>query len=103
FILDNAPRDYFPIVQVVDNIERNHKLGLVFEFAVGKGKLLVCMSDLRSVQDKPEARQLFSSILKYMSSGKFNPSQNLTADELITLFSSTVQSKKITGVVNLSY
>jgi hypothetical protein len=61
------------------------------------------MSDLRSVQDKPEARQLYSSILKYMSSGRFNPSQNLTADELNALFSSRVSSKKITGVDNLSY
>ena len=103
FILDNAPKDYFPLVQVVDNFERNHKLGLIFEFAVGKGKLLVCMSDLRSVQDKPEARQLYSSILKYMSSGNFNPSQNLSASELNTLFSSTFQSKKMTGVKNLSY
>ena len=103
FILDNAPKDYFPLVQVVDNFERNHKLGLIFEFAVGKGKLLVCMSDLLSVQDKPEARQLYSSILKYMSSGNFNPSQNLTAGELSSLFSSTVQSRKITGVGNISY
>jgi DNA-binding GntR family transcriptional regulator len=61
------------------------------------------MSDLRSVQDKPEARQLYSSILKYMSSGRFNPSQNLSAEELNKLFSSTVQSKKMTGVDNLSY
>ncbi len=90
-------------MQVVDNFERNHKLGLIFEFAVGKGKLLVCMSDLRSVQDKPEARQLYSSILKYMSSGNFNPSQNLSPEELDTLFSSTVQSRKITGVGNISY
>lgn len=103
FILDNAPKDYFPLVQVVDNFERNHKLGLIFEFAAGKGKLLVCMSDLRSVQDKPEARQLYSSILKYMSSGNFNPSQNLTPEDLKTLFSSTVQSRKITGVGNISY
>jgi hypothetical protein len=103
FILDSAPKDYFPLVQVVDNFERNHKLGLIFEFAVGKGKILVCMSDLRSVQDKPEARQLYSSILKYMSSGKFNPSQNLTADDLNALFSSRVSSKMMTGVDNLSY
>jgi hypothetical protein len=88
---------------VVDNFERNHKLGLIFEFAVGKGKLLVCMSDLRSVQDKPEARQLYSSILKYMSSGSFNPSQSLSAEELNTLFSSTVQARKMTGVGNISY
>ena len=103
FILDNAPKNYFPLVQVVDNFERNHKLGLIFEFTVGKGKILVCMSDLKSVQDKPEARQLYSSILKYMSSDRFKPPQNLSADELTALFNSRVSSKKMTGVVNLSY
>ncbi len=36
FILDNTRADYRPVVQVVDNIERNHKLGLIFEFKVGK-------------------------------------------------------------------
>ena len=44
-MLDNTGKDYRPIVQVIDNIERNHKLGLIFEFAVGKGKLLVSMAD----------------------------------------------------------
>jgi len=103
FILDNTPKDYRPLVQVVDNIERNHKLGLIFEFAVGKGKLLVCMSDLMAIQDKPEGRQLYSSILRYMSSDKFNPAQSLTQNELTNLFSAKVSAKKITGVKNISY
>ena len=103
FILDKTPKDYRPLVQMVDNIERNHKLGLIFEFAIGKGKLLVCMSDLKSIQDKPEARQLYSSIVKYMSSDKFNPGQKLTSDELLRLFSTKVSAKKITGVENISY
>lgn len=103
FILDNTPKDYRPIVQVVDNIERNHKLGLIFEFKVGKGKLLVCMSKLKAIQDKPEGRQLYSSILKYMSSDKFNPSQTLTQLELVSLFNNKIAAKKITGVKNISY
>ena len=102
-ILDNTPKDYRPLVQVVDNIERNHKLGLIFEFAVGKGKLLVCMSNLKVIQDKPEGRQLYSSILNYMSSDKFNPEQVLTQNELVALFSTKVSAKKITGVKNISY
>ena len=103
FILDNTPKDYRPLVQVVDNIERNHKLGLIFEFTVGKGKLLVCMSDLKAIQDKPEGRQLYSAILKYMSSDKFNPSQSLNPGELVTLFKTKIQETK-TGVVrNPSY
>ena len=103
FILDNSPKDYRPLVQVVDNIERNHKLGLIFEFSVGKGKLLVCMSDLKKIQDKPEARQLYSSILKYMSSDKFNPSQALNPEELVALFKTKISEDKRAGVKNISY
>jgi hypothetical protein len=88
---------------VVDNIERNHKLGLIFEFAVGKGKLLVCMSDLKKIQDKPEGRQLYSSILRYMSSDKFNPSQTLSPGELVALFRTKPSQSKIADVKNLSY
>jgi hypothetical protein len=103
FILNNTPADYRPIVQVIDNVERNHKLGLIFEFAVGKGKLLVCMSDLKKIQDKPEGRQLYHSIVKYMTSDKFNPAQQLTQQELTSLFSTKVSARKITGVKNISY
>jgi hypothetical protein len=103
FILDNTPADYRPIVQVVDNIERNHKLGLIFEFKVGKGKLLVCMSQLKAIQDKPEGRQLYGSILKYISSDKFNPSQAITSKDLVTLFTKKVETGRMTGVKNISY
>lgn len=103
FILDKAPAGCKPIIQVIDNVERNHRLGLVFEFTVGKGKLLVCMSDLPSISNKPEARQLYHSILEYIKSDHFNPVQTITADELKTLFSSTAEIKTITGVKNISY
>ncbi len=85
-ILDNTPHTYFPIVQVIDNLERNHKLGMIFEFKVGKGKLLVCMSQLRQIMDKPEAGQLYRSIIDYMESGNFNPECKLTNNELLNLF-----------------
>ena len=103
FILDDAPANYRPIVQVVDNIERNHKLGLIFEFIVGKGRLLVCMSDLKAIQDKPEAGQLYTSILNYMASDKFNPEVSITPSGLRDLFSSSVTTRKISGVKNISY
>ena len=72
-ILD-ALRGYKPIVQVIDNVERNHRLGLVFEFVAGKGKLLVCCSDLESVLDYPEGRQFYKAVLDYMRSDDFQPS-----------------------------
>jgi hypothetical protein len=103
FILDNAPKDYRPLVQVVDNIERNHKLGLIFEFTVGQGKLLVCMSDLKKIQNKPEGRQLYSAILKYMLSDKFNPAQTLNPAELVALFKTKNSGTKIGSAKNISY
>ena len=51
-ILDDTPGHYRPIVQVIDNLQRNHKMGLIFEFKAGKGKLLVCMSQLPDIKDK---------------------------------------------------
>ena len=76
-ILDDTPADYRPIVQVIDNFARNHKLGLIFETKVGKGKLLVCAIDLRGLQDKPEARQLLHSLLRYVDSPAFAPKAGL--------------------------
>ena len=40
-ILDNLGKEYRPIVQVIDNIERNHKLGLIFEFQIGNRNQIV--------------------------------------------------------------
>ena len=72
-ILD-ALEGYKPIVQVIDNVERNHRLGLLFEFKVGKGKLLVCCSDLESTLEYPEGRQFYKAVLDYMRSDDFQPS-----------------------------
>jgi len=72
-ILNHTPENYKPIVQVIDNLERNYKLGLIFEFAVGKGKLLICTSRLNQISAKPEAANLYQSILNYMRSDEFAP------------------------------
>ncbi|MFY0654016.1 MAG: beta-galactosidase [Cyclobacteriaceae bacterium] len=76
-ILDDTPADYRPLIQTIDNFARNHKLGMVFETKYGKGSALVCAIDLPNLQDKPEARQLYYSILKYVKSDKFSPEKEL--------------------------
>ena len=81
-VLDNFAKDYRPIVQVIDNIERNHKLGLVMEWKVGAGKLLVCMSDLVKAAKYPEGKAFYQSVIDYMRSADFNPSAEITVDEL---------------------
>ena len=81
-VLDNFAKDYRPIVQVIDNIERNHKLGLVMEWKVGAGKVLVCMSDLEKAAKYPEGKAFYQSVIDYMRSADFNPSAEITVDEL---------------------
>lgn len=72
-ILDDTDNAYRPIVQVIDNIARNHKLGLLFETRFGPGKLLVCAIDLPGQQDRPTGRQLLHSLLRYIGSEDFAP------------------------------
>jgi len=86
-ILDETSADYRPIVQVIDNFWRNHKLGILFETKVGKGKLLVCTVDLLNNQDKPEVRQFLHSLIKYADSSKFSPGDDLGIDFLKNVLS----------------
>jgi hypothetical protein len=72
-VLDELPRGYRPIVQAIDNYERAHRLGIVFELAVGPGRLLVSSIDLPALQERPEARQLLHSLLAYARSERFAP------------------------------
>ncbi len=101
-IMDKMPAEYRPIVQVIDNVERNHKLGLIFEFQVENGKLLVCMSDLDAAMDKPEVRQLYYSISNYMKSDEFKPASKIDLKSLNELFSPAVTTTKIELLDNIS-
>ena len=102
FKLDNTAADYRPIVQVIDNIERNHKLGLVFEFAVGKGKLLVVMSDLEKASEHPEGEQFYLSVLRYMTSQHFAPKTAITMADFHRLMTTPVVAGEIGKLNNIS-
>ena len=102
FMLDNTGKDYRPIVQVIDNIERNHKLGLIFEFAVGNGKLLVCMADLESATSYPEGRAFYRSVLEYMVSDDFAPKTRITLEDFQKLMTTPVVEGKIGELNNIS-
>ena len=101
-MLDNTGSDYRPIVQVIDNIERNHKLGLIFEFQVGKGKLLVCMADLEKATSYPEGRAFYRSVLEYMTSADFVPTTHITLEDFQKLMTMPVVEGKIGELNNIS-
>lgn len=79
-ILDDAPLEYRPLVQVIDNPARNHRLGTVFEAKVGNGRLLVCTLFLNQGEPEkrsPEQRQFLHSLYTYAASPMFAPKQEL--------------------------
>ena len=82
-ILDNLPRSLRPLVQVIDNFERNHRLGLLWEARLGTGKILVCSSDLLGQLDQPEVCQFYQSLLDYAASPAFQPTISITFDDLL--------------------
>jgi hypothetical protein len=102
-ILDGFDKEYLPTVQVIDNIERNHKLGLIFEFAVDRGKLLVVMSPLNSLLQHIEVRWLYKSILDYMHSSDFNPSHTVSFEQLAKTLNTATASQNISTLNNISY
>lgn len=85
-ILDETPPDYRPIVQEIDNYDRNSKLGVIFETCVGAGRLLVCAMDLETdAERRPAARQLRNSLLAYASGSDFHPACSLNEDLLVRM------------------
>ena len=72
-----------PIVRIIDDWFTNRSLALLFEVKVGGGSLLVSGVDLvNGLDDRPEARQLLSSLTQYMAEANFNPKVSLTEEQV---------------------
>ena len=86
-ILDDVTdKDYRPIVQMADNFERNHKLGILFEGKAGDGKLMVCTSKLGEIAESTEVKQFIKSLVNYLTSDVFAPEKELDLEKLETIF-----------------
>jgi len=75
-----------PLVWMIDNFERNHKLGLLFEIKVGTGKLFISACDFGKMDDNCYTKWLESSIVHYMESDNFIPKAKIELDDLYSLF-----------------
>jgi hypothetical protein len=78
--MDALPRALEPIVQPIDDWNRNWKLGLLYECSVGAGKLMVCSIDLEA--RRPGAVTLRRSVMNYMASESFKPAVQVAAADL---------------------
>lgn len=83
--IEMLPKSYEPIVEVVDNIDTNRRVALIFECNVGKGKLLIVASDLEKGMQFPEVEWLLQSLKEYVASKEFKPRLSLSARQLKTL------------------
>jgi beta-galactosidase len=85
--LDHLPQRLHPIVQAIDDWNRNWKLGVVFDCRVGTGKLMFCTIDLEHHLDRrPVARQLRRSLLDDMVRSDFDPRTAISPSEFRSLY-----------------
>ncbi len=84
-ILDGT--EICPIVRTIDNCERNHSLGMLFEVGVGEGRLLVCTAHLeRKAEVSLACRTLLGCLIHYVQSDAFQPLQKVEISVLDKLF-----------------
>lgn len=70
-ILDGVPEAKI-IVGVIDNFDRNYRLGLIYEIQIGQGTLLVCAANLLEHLDIPEVNCLYNSLVEYLMNSGVN-------------------------------
>jgi Beta-galactosidase/beta-glucuronidase len=75
-----------PQAWMIDNFERNHRLGLIFELRAGKGRAIVCCSDLPSKKGSASARALLASLRDYARHPGDEPAASLGIAEFRKLF-----------------
>lgn len=94
--LKNLPVALMPIVQPIDEWNRNYRMGLVVEAKVGKGSLLLITADLEKDQEShPAKRQLLKSLLLYADSSEFCPECEVSREALLTSFADTQVMKRL--------
>jgi len=81
FVLDGTLLGFRSLIQVIDDFHRNHRLGLVIEAQVAKGRLSVPPLPLmENLTGRSVTRQLYSSLLGYARSKSFNPASRLSVE-----------------------
>lgn len=94
-IIDMMPKDFEPIVTVIDNIERSYPLSLIMECNVGKGKLIILSTDIQQAAAYPEVRWLLQSLKEYAGSKQFKPTLTMTPAQLENLLTKPTVSRRV--------
>lgn len=103
-ILDNTQLIVNPIVWSIDNVDRGHKMSILFEIPIGKGHLLVSTTNIDAITNTPEGRQYVRMLQKYIEYFQKQPSisNKATFEKVMDLFNTHIAERNIVGVKNLS-
>jgi hypothetical protein len=81
--LEKLPVSLKPLIRSIDTWFMNRRLAMLFEVKVNGGRLMVCSADItNNLEQRPVARQLAYSILKYMAGDDFKPQLSVTAGQI---------------------
>jgi len=82
-VLDQPDIPFAPMIEIASSYKNARREAMLFEFRVGKGKLLV--STLRLSENDPAARWLKERMLRYVMSDAFRPEIAITPAQLLSL------------------
>lgn len=102
-IIDRLPKDFDPIVEVIDNVERNFRLALLMECNVGKGMLMILPLNIKEASKYPEGKWFLQSVKEYMSSKDFRPAVTLTPDQVVNMLTKPSNARLIKQLKNETY
>lgn len=100
--LERLPAELEPVVWAIDDWNRNYKLGVLFEVAVGDGRLLVSSFDVTNPSSSNVVlRQLRYSLLKYARSDCFHPQVSVPPEQMRSLFFDTRVMRTLGAVADV--
>ncbi|HKY43070.1 MAG TPA: discoidin domain-containing protein [Pyrinomonadaceae bacterium] len=101
--MDRLPVEVEPLVWAIDDWNRNYKLGLLFEVAVGDGRLIVSSFDVSNPRSSNVVlRQLRYALLKYARTDCFQPKVGVELEQLRSLFFDTRVMKSLGAVAEVN-
>ena len=101
--MDRLPVELEPVVWAIDDWNRNYKLGVLFEAAVGDGRLLVSAFDVTNpASGNVVLRQLRYALLKYARSDCFQPNVAVSVEQVRGLFFDTRVMQKLGAVAEVN-
>ena len=91
-VVDSFYRHITPLVECVDNFANNRRLSNLFETNCLNGKLVVCSMDILDSQAvDPVKKQLLYSLIHYMQSDAFVPTESVAFENIQSLVSPSLK------------